>query len=366
MKTHPAILASAAILISIFFTLLLLELALRLFPVQSYVPLQPVTKEDPLLHFEPNRKFTYSAGWDFDAKAKGRTNAQGWVNDQDYAEKGKPVIAIVGDSYIQASMVEHGQTIQGRLQTTLNGSVNVYSFGIGGSPLSQYLIFAAHARDTYKPVFMVVNIVSNDFDESLPQYKNKPRFHYFVPDENGDLKPQLIGEYKPSVLKGLIAHSALVRYFYFHMNLADTYNKILFKKRNAEQVDFVSNVAADASQQKIDDSKKAIDAFLDLLPDYAGLPKDKIILIIDGIRTDIYAGTDNSESYFGQMRAAMIDGARARGYTIIDMHPVFEKHYADHHQKFEFTQDAHWNALAHELAAREIMQTNAYKRFTAQ
>ena len=213
---------------------------------------------------------------------------------------------------------------------------------------------------------MIVNIVSNDFDESLPQYKNKPRFHYFVTDNNGTLRPQLIGEYKPSALKGTIAYSALVRYFYFHLHLADAYNKMLFQKRQSEQPDFIGNIEADASQQKLEDSKKAIAAFLELLPDYAGLPKDKIILVIDGIRTDIYAGTDNSGSYFGKMRAETIRQAHNNGYTIIDMHPAFQRHYDEFKQPFEFTNDAHWNALAHKLAAEEIMKSDNFKHFAAQ
>lgn len=363
MKTHPAVLAVTSIILSVLVSLLLIEIGLRFFPVQSYMPLRPVTQEDPVLRFKPNHNFVFSSGWDFDAYATGHINAQGWVHDRDYIRGNKPVLAVIGDSYIQARMVTHDQTVQGILDKDMP-SIDVFSFGIGGAPMSQYLIFARHARDLYQPDFMVFNIVSNDFDESLPQYKNMPRFHYFVEDDMGHISPQLIGTYTPSKIKEIMSHSALVRYLYFHLNLANAYNRFLFKKRGGD-THYVGNVEAKVSEQKILDSQNAVRTFLQLLPDYSGLQKNKIVLVMDGIRSDIYNDTESGGSYFARMRAFTIHEASARGYTIIDMHPVFKRHYEEHGQRFEFTRDAHWNALAHTLAADEIGKSAPFKAFIA-
>jgi hypothetical protein len=60
------------------------------------------------------------------------------------------------------------------------------------------------------------------------------------------------------------------------------------------------------------------------------------------------------DSYFAQMRRHFIEQATTRGYALIDMQPVFERDYAKNGTRFEFKEDAHWNAAAHGLAAERI------------
>ena len=36
------------------------------------------------------------------------------------------------------------------------------------------------------------------------------------------------------------------------------------------------------------------------------------------------------------------------------MNPVFVKHYSIYKERFEFSNDNHWNELGHELVAKEI------------
>ena len=80
-----------------------------------------------------------------------RVNNAGWVNDQDYEHQDvTPLLAIIGDSYIEAMMVPYEQTVYGRLANTLEGRLRVYSFGASGAPLSQYLIWARHAVEHYR------------------------------------------------------------------------------------------------------------------------------------------------------------------------------------------------------------------------
>lgn len=87
---------------------------------------------------------------------------------------------------------------------------------------------------------------------------------------------------------------------------------------------------------------------------------------MDGQRQSIYTGEAEDirqESYFGRMRTHLIRQAGHSGYEIIDMHPVFERHYAAHGQKFQFEKDGHWNTLAHRLAAQEILENPALAPF---
>ena len=49
--------------------------------------------------------------------------------------------------------------------------IPVYSFGMNGAPLSQYLAYAEHARDMYRPDALVIPIIENDFGESFRQFQ---------------------------------------------------------------------------------------------------------------------------------------------------------------------------------------------------
>lgn len=363
VKTYsPFTLALAAAALSVFITLALLETALQVLPVRSYIPFSPVTAENPALRYKADIPYRYAAGWDFDAYNRGQTNVQGYVSDFDYVEDDpSPLIAVIGDSYVEARMIPFQKTMQEQLRKKLGSGVRVYNFAIGGAPLSQYLIFARHAKEKYHPDFLIVNIVSNDFDESLLRYKNLPRFHYFVFDTQDDIHPKLV-PYNPSWVKEIVSRSALVRYLYFHLNFERTVNRILFSLRKKER----TAEPADAKNEKDVLSKRAIDVFLKLLPEYSGLPKSRILLVVDGQRQSIYTGEAEDirqESYFGRMRTHLIRQAGHSGYEIIDMHPVFERHYAAHGQKFQFEKDGHWNTLAHRLAAQEILENPALAPF---
>jgi len=355
--------------LSCLLTLAGLEITLRFFPVQSYIPYQPVNSDSPVARYRPHRSFDYSNHWNFQNIHYGRTNAQGFVSDFDYnADDSRPLIAVIGDSYIEARMLNFSRTLQEKIRSGLHGAVRVYAFAMNGAALSQYLAFAKLARDTYRPDALIVNIVSNDFDESFADIRSRNRFHYFISDARGDLRPQLIGSYQISRLQEIISQSALVRYAYFHLRITDAPQKIKRFLRSLPVTARFQNPAPPASQS----AKKAADnhetslqaakTFLKLLPEYAGLPPGKIILILDGQRRSLYYGPHKQDSLFESMRRYMLKNAPAMGYEMIDMHPLFQRDFQTSQQRFEFAHDAHWNARAHDLAARAVLMSQTIKR----
>jgi hypothetical protein len=349
--------------------LAVLEIVLRFSPVQSYIPYQPVTIDNPVARYQPHRSFVYSSQWNFQNINYGRTNAQGFVCDFDYNSAGRrPLIALLGDSYIEARIVPFSQTMQEKIRAALGDAARVYAFAMSGAPLSQYLIFAKMARDTYRPDMLVVNIVSNDFDESFSQYQSIPRFHYFTLDEHGTLQPRLQGSYRPSRLREMLSHSALVRYAYFHLRITDTPRTLrrlvrsLTDMTRSQKTPSTPAPLAIKSPKRLEISQKAVDAFLRLLPEYAGLPPGSIALVLDGQRLSLYQGTHKKDAFFELMRSYVRERAGRMGYEVLDMHPVFKRDYQAHGKRFEFEHDAHWNARAHELAAVTILQSRTLGR----
>src|SRR5204862_5996029 len=134
---------------SIVFCLLAAEIALRFLPVSTGLRSTPVTAADPVLHFTPNRPFVNSLGWNMHNVVHGRVNNAGFVNEQDYVRDGPPLIAVIGDSFIETQMVPYAESLQGRLAAALKDRFRVYSFAGSGAPLSQYLIWAGFAVREY-------------------------------------------------------------------------------------------------------------------------------------------------------------------------------------------------------------------------
>jgi hypothetical protein len=104
------------------------------------------------MHFALNRNFTYSSDWQFSIVNRGRTNNFGFINPQNYdSASGPPLLAVVGDSYIEALMVPFENTLQGRLARIVGLRGRVYSFGVSGAALSHYLAEAELARLRFHP-----------------------------------------------------------------------------------------------------------------------------------------------------------------------------------------------------------------------
>jgi len=355
--------------LSCLLTLAGLEIILHFLPVQSYVPYQPVNNDNPVARYRPCHPFVYSNHWNFQDINYGRTNAQGFVSDFDYAaDDSRPLIAVIGDSYIEARMVQFSQTMQETIRAGLHGASRVYAFAMNGAALSQYLAFAKEARDSYRPDVLVVNIVSNDFDESFSDVHSISRFHYFAEDANGNLCPHLQGSYRPAWLREILSHSALMRYVYFHLRITDVPRKIRRITRSLQGVSPFKNppppapASGNRFAKRLPISRRAADAFLNLLPAYAGLPPGSIVLVLDGQRLSLYRGRHKQDAFFESMRRYVVERACLLGYEVIDMHPVFERDYTIHGQRFEFTHDAHWNARAHGLVGREILKSQTVAR----
>ena len=124
----------------------MLEIVLRFLPVAWAPPVQPPTADNPIQRYVPNTPFNWSLGWNFAIVTHKRTNAQGFVADHDYDAAGTtPLLAIAGDSFVEALLVPFAETLTGRLQAMLADRGRVYAFAQSGAPLSQYVAYAHHA-----------------------------------------------------------------------------------------------------------------------------------------------------------------------------------------------------------------------------
>ena len=367
---HALPFALAALALGFGGALLLLEIASRLLPVATGLFAQPVNAANPVFRFQPNRPYVWSVGWNFAIVNHGRSNGAGFVNDQEYErDAAGPLLAVVGDSYVEALMVPYEHTMHGRLARELAPRARVYSFAASGAPLSQYLVWMAHARERFSADALAVVVVGNDFDESLARYKVGPGFHHFVERSDGAFALERF-DYAPGSLRRVVRHSALARYLVFNLHAEAALRRLVDRFVAPAQADalpkFIGNTTADADEQRLVLSRRAIDAFLERVGQMTGLSPEQIVFLVDGLRPQLYAGEAAeravAQSYFARMRDYFVERASAHGYEVVDLGPLFKEHYAEHGRRFEFETDFHWNALGHAVAASALADTRLLRR----
>ena len=360
--TRPK-LALLSIGIGLLVPLLLAEAVLRLLPVRSGLRTLPINATNPVRRFTPNRSFTFSRDWNFSLINRGRTNNLGFVNDQDYDSTAHtPLLAVIGDSYIEAPMVPYPETIQGRLARCVNGHGRVYSFGASGAPLSEYLGEAEYVRSTFHPDGALVLVVGNDFDRSLRWYTGATGFHLVQRDSTG-LVLQLV-DYEPSLYRRIVRHSALARYVILNLAGGVAHAKH-FLRGGRSRPKYVGNTEASFTPERVRDAREAVDAFLRELPARSGLSPDRILVMVDAMRPDLYSSDSLAAaagSYFDLMRRYLLARARTAGFDVIDMQPHFLRRHALDGSRFEFPRDDHWNGRGHETAAAAAAASTVFRK----
>jgi hypothetical protein len=124
--------------------------------------------------------------------------------------------------------------------------------------------------------------------------------------------------------------------------------------------------SGEAREQRLADSKRAVDWFLEQLPARAGLGPESIVFVVDPLRPAIYdagARAEYEQGLFGRVGRYFKEQAAARGYEIIDLETAFLGRYRLDGVKFEATPtDSHWSALGHRVVAGEIMKSATFTR----
>lgn len=351
------------IIISIVVTFLLLEGIFRFLPVCGDLKIAPLNNENPIPRWTPDRTITWSKGWNFSIVNKIRINNYGFVNNQDYDKNLKTqLLTVIGDSYVEAAMVPYDETLHGRLAHFVGNKGRIYSMGISGSPLSNYLIYAELAKEEFNSNGMVFVIIANDYDESYYKYRLSPQHYYFIESPEGGLILTR-EDWEPGILRTLISRSQLMLYFFRNLGGAERIKQVLKGFMGGQR--YVANVSITMDEERLEVSKKVVDAFFEELPIRSGLDTSQILFVVDGIRSAIYNPETKSEveqSYAYWMNSYFIDKAISLGYEVINMHEVFEKHYRIKNQRFEYPTDWHWNGLGHEVVANAIIKSNVFNK----
>lgn len=325
---------SAGILGAVVATLAL-EALFQLLPVDSGLRLQPTTAEMPFIRALSRSPYAYSHGWAMTNARQGKVNQEGFNNSLDFADHAK--VLVIGDSYIESFMLTYSDTVQGHLAHQLKG--DVYAAAASGNGLADSLVLARYYAPRIHPrniVLFIRHVATSGI--LLPPDRGHSGFRV-----DGEGVEVTHNPYFESQLKQLVLKSALARYIYCNLKasilLAPAFG------RSDGQSHVVSGLA---------DRNRALTYYFDELQLLGRQLGTHIIFLVDGARKEIYAG-DSGKTWVSDDREYFIVQAREAGFTVVDMQPVFVKHWAAVHERMDFLpNDGHWNSVAHRLAAEQV------------
>lgn len=304
------------------------------------------------------------------------SNDIGQFSDVDFSETTTnslgilPIISI-GDSYVEALQVSNSKTYHGLLNKYIgnNGKkIRSTAIGSGGNPLSQYLIsamFAKKSLDNLNSIF-IFSIVSNDFEKSIiggKGVKYGGLFKLSDDDQSEHIFINRSSSSATSIRRTIFNISALSRYFTINLEVYNFAYKypfcILANFPCDDNKTFKANIMNTSESedfQRYQNSRKASDIFLLKLSKLreTSAERKNTVFVIDADRQHIYNPSLQKSEYFNTQRKYFIEKAKSYGFTVIDMEPVFSNHYQKHNQKFEFSNDGHWNSHAHKIVSKEI------------
>jgi hypothetical protein len=343
--------------------LVVLEIGLRFLPVNEVSGLSVVDAENPIQRLEPNKSFIRSRGPRLSLATSVSTNNVGFRNDADYElDSSNPLLALVGDSYIVAATVPYEETLAARLASDVEGHGRVYSFGIRGAALPQYLVWADYARESFQPDAFVFVIIANDFGGSLSR---APGYHYFRLEPDGGVELVRVDS-RPSGARELLKTSTLASYLVMNCGIV---RWGLFRRGGPPPSDvppmrrFVANIAAQVPDARMKDYRRAFEAFLDRLPAATGVESDRILFAMDGYRPHMYDPADlefAETSAWAELRAMVVELSTKRGIDVIDLHPAFAEHYARTGERMETKEDNHWSGVGHGVARDQVARSSVF------
>ncbi len=286
---------------------------------------------------------------------KWRINNFGWNSDIDYhVNHAKPLIAIIGDSFIEALQVDIDKSIAGIIREKVKNKYEVYSFGKSGAALSQYLQMSRYVKKYFNPDIIVINVVHNDFDESLCSCSLARKIGMLCLETNDSkLVEAKISNtpgftFIPDKVKNIVYRSSVYRYLAQNLKIFNIMNNL---KQHFNKREYNANIDVEKVRSQYNDIVKALDYILNKIKQEN--PGKKIIFIMDALRYDIYNNTLELSNVIW-INELLRNKCKQYDLIFIDLTKPFSDIYKLNHIKFESEYDFHWNEYGHRCAAQVL------------
>jgi hypothetical protein len=321
--------------------LVLLELMFRVLPTSTAT--RTGYYIDPnILTYPPGHSFRTSFGWDLERPQRHHANNFGFVAEHDFVPDPKAV-ALIGDSYVEASMLPPSQRIAAQLEQRWRGRP-VYAFGGPGSSLLDYVERIRFADSKFAIREFVLVLERGDVIQSLCGSGN---VHAACIDA-ATLAPRT--ERIPNdqrLLANLARQSALAQYLFTQLRFS--VSALVGKARSLFVRKEPAPPRAAPSPQQLERIDAIVRTFIERLEPY----KDRNITLVVG--SDLNALKADRPAPPDPAKERLMAAARARGLRVIDTEPIFRTHMAQSPLSLAVSpRDGHWNGLAIGLVADAV------------
>lgn len=315
-----------------------LELVLRVLPTSTYS--DTGYHIDPfIITYRPHHQFRSSWGWDFSQPLTHEVNNLGFLAARDFVPDAK-ALALIGDSFVDASMLPEAERVGGHLERDLGGRA-VYAMGGPGSSLLDYAERIRYAAVQLKVRDFVVVLERGDIKQAYCGSGNVhgPCLMRASGELATDLRPP------PSRAQRYLRHSALLQYLMGHLRFdpAQRLRGVLAARSPAAM-----KSAQPSTPYAPAELERVMEIFFARISPYRG---GRLVMVFDCDRAALNRGESGSDS----ARLAAMAQARAHGASVVDLEVGFRDYLARSPRHLEISPlDGHWNREATRIVAREI------------
>lgn len=323
--------------------LLACELLFRVLPVSTATATGYYIDPD-ILTYPPQHSWRMSTGWDLRNAQTLHSNAQGFASERDFAPDPNAV-ALVGDSFIQSSMLPVAERPAAQLEQALAGRRAVFSMGCPGTALLDYAERIRLAQQRYGVRDFVVLMERGDVRQSLCGSGN---IHSPCIDRQ-TLLPRNERLDPPSLPKRLLRESALAQYLVSQLKLDP---KQMWRQLSGRPVaEAPASVTKESTPADAAQANAAVEAVTAAFLQHAlSHVSGKLVILVDSDRAALQRHQAPAPDPERQHFIAM---AQAAGVVVIDTEPLFKAHFESSSLSLDVgPYDAHLNALAHRIVAR--------------
>lgn len=318
----------------------------------SQVPLYYEDSQWKIWRFDP--KGPTDGRWTVGRLARGgglwHINNEGWNSSVDYLPKTQrrlPLIAMFGDSFIQAFDSDPDQHVDVYLADQLTPKADVYSFALGGYCLEQYVALGRYVAQKFSPDLLVLVLGPHDVDDSMRRYGVLSPYLWQVESSDGgfvELPPRM---YAASRFALPARRSALLSYLHYNADLP----------LPGMRVAAIPSPLADEGAG----SPSGGPTWQDLLPaaqymiaqlcaENPGVP------IVFAWQADRYLPEDqvSTTPLSPDGEAVRVASQRCPDCYFLDLREAFSRDWAVHHHRFEAVDGIHWTAYTNQMVANAL------------
>jgi hypothetical protein len=336
--------------------LLVAELLLRLLPV-STATMKDYHFDADLLTYPAHHEWTVSTGWDLKNPQRLYSNNWGFAAHRDF-EPGRGALALIGDSYVESSMLDAGQRPGPQLERALGSARPVYAMGSPGTALLDYAQRVRFASERFGTSDFVIWLERGDARQALCGSGN---VHSRCLDRV-TLEPRIERMPAPTWAKRVARHVALAQYFAGQLGFRADHLVEQMLTRTTPAPPGGAGEPGTATRRTLSEravarERAVIDAvieqfFSEAQPYLTG----RTLFVVDAERS----GAPVSPPHDPYQRDYLIERLAARGVEVIDLEPVYREHASRSPLSLEVgPYDRHLNGLGVALATRVVAETLA-------